>query len=746
MTRADNNPLSSRQGTAEWIVERRRWIMLVWTAAALALLPLAPRAASHLQSGDGRAEGSESARVDQELRTRFGSPFANSALLVIDGIPVTDSSGKTALGEIVDVVNRVPDVIRVRSYLNAGSSEYLLPNGTFLVAGLETDSLRPHGAITALRAATSDAQDRLRARFPGATLDWTGAIAFDYDVQRMSATDAAAAERRVLPVTLILLVIVFGSVAAALLPVGAGAFAIGMSLGVVVLISRYWTLTALTQNVISMIGLGLGIDYALLLTSRFREGMGRGLTARAAALEAAHHGGHTVLLSGMAVVIGFAALLIVPAVELRSIATGGILVVTVSMLIATTLLPGVLAMLGPRIEVGRLWRRAPSNASAVRWQRWGRWIMAHPYAVLLVAGAPLVALAWQARRLSTDLPSGAWLPAQMESMRGATALERMGRVGMVQTMRVVVELPTTSVATTEAGWQGVYALSKAVLADPRVASVSSLPLVFDSRHPNAVLLTFLPADVRAHFMSRDDRLALIEIVPAEREKPSDLIRYVRELRKADVARMTGIPAARLRVGGIPAANADYQDAIGGSAVRVIALIVGCTFLALLVGFRSPLVAAKAVLLNLLSVGAAMGAAVLVFQDGHGAQLIGLAAPVDGLFPAVPIIVFCIVFGLSMDYEVFLVSRVAECVDTGMPDDEALVEGLSRTAGVITSAAAVMVVVFAGFALSDFLIVKILGFALATAVLLDATLVRMAVGPALLRLAGRWNWWPRIRAR
>jgi RND superfamily putative drug exporter len=174
---------------------------------------------------------------------------------------------------------------------------------------------------------------------------------------------------------------------------------------------------------------------------------------------------------------------------------------------------------------------------------------------------------------------------------------------------------------------------------------------------------------------------------------------------------------------------------------VVALVIGGSFLALLVGFRSVLVPLKAMALNLLSVAAAFGVAVLVFQDGHGVTLLGLPGPIDGLFPAVPLLVFCLVFGFSMDYEVFLVARVAEAARRGADDETAVADGLARTGGVITSAAAIMVVVFSAFALSEFLLIKILGFTLAAAIFIDATFVRMAVGPALLRLAGRWNWWP-----
>ena len=222
------------------------------------------------------------------------------------------------------------------------------------------------------------------------------------------------------------------------------------------------------------------------------------------------------------------------------------------------------------------------------------------------------------------------------------------------------------------------------------------------------------------------------------------MRLVREVRGIDTSRYSAGGETRLLVGGLPANNADYQDAVGGSAKNVIVVIVAGSILALMLGFKSVLCAVKAVALNLLSVAAAMGATVIVFQYGYGAELLGVAEPLDGLFPAVPIIVFCVVYGLSMDYEVFLLSRVAESVSAGTSNDDAIVNGLARTGSIITSAALVMIIVFAGFALGDFLIVKILGFALATAIVIDATAVRMAIGPALMKLGGKWNWWPGIR--
>jgi RND superfamily putative drug exporter len=256
-----------------------------------------------------------------------------------------------------------------------------------------------------------------------------------------------------------------------------------------------------------------------------------------------------------------------------------------------------------------------------------------------------------------------------------------------------------------------------------------------------MLTSLVPADVRRSFVSRDQRAAVLEILPRSAADFPAVTQLVRDVRASNLAATAQLPGTRISVGGMPAFNADYEDAINQRMPLVIGLVLGGTLLALLVGFRSVLIPLKALALNLLSVAAALGAVVLVFQDGYGIRLVGLDAGMGSLFPALPALVFCIVFGLSMDYEVFLVARVAEARKAGASETDAIADGLARTGGMITSAAAIMIIVFAAFMLGDFLMIKVLGFALATAVLLDATVVRMAIGPALLRLAGKWNWWP-----
>jgi RND superfamily putative drug exporter len=221
----------------------------------------------------------------------------------------------------------------------------------------------------------------------------------------------------------------------------------------------------------------------------------------------------------------------------------------------------------------------------------------------------------------------------------------------------------------------------------------------------------------------------------------DAVRLVREIRAENLQAITGIAGAHLEVGGLPGFNADYEDAIRSALVPVIASIICATLLVLSLAFRSVLIPIKAVALNLLSVAAAYGAVAIVFQHELGARLVGLPRPMHGGFPILPIVVFCIVFGLSMDYEVFIVARIADGRRAGLADGAALVEGLASTGRVVTFAASIMVLVFGAFGFGDFVLIKILGFALGVAVFLDASVIRTAVGPALIRLAGRWNWWP-----
>jgi RND superfamily putative drug exporter len=497
----------------------------------------------------------------------------------------------------------------------------------------------------------------------------------------------------------------------------------------------------------TMVGLGLGIDYALLMVNRFREAMAEGYDPGCAADIAARQAGRTLIISATTVAIGFSALLAVPISELRSIGIAGLLVTAFSVMLCTFILPWLLGLLGHRIDAARV--RLPGRRSKTparlcaaneRWVWWGSIITRRSWTALLVAGTPLLILAYQARRISPGIPGHNALPAAAESVQALHTLQAMGRSGIVQSLRVVLELPPQSPPRSPAGWLAVSRLTKRFQSDPRAEEVLSLPALTEMADtPDAV--NDVPEAIRKSFLRSDGRATLIELLPTATLSPNEQIQWVRDVRSSDVAAMTGVPGAVLRVGGVPALDADYDSMVREQLPRVALVVVLGSLVALLIGLRSLFAAVKAVLLNLLSVGASFGALVVVFQQGHGCKLFGLDGPTGSVYPIVPILSFAIVFGLSMDYEVFLVTRVLEERRSGLSERSAVIEGLARTAGLITSAAAIMIAVFAAFTVGSFLVIQMLGFTLAVAVFLDATVVRMVVGPALLQLAGDWNWWP-----
>jgi len=736
--------LTILRDTMNLVNVRRFWLAGIVLAAVLALLPFSFHAERHLETAT-RIEGSEAGKVPQELATRFRSPFVDRVVLVIQGLPPADSEeGEQALATIEERLQKESGVSGVVSYLDFRDPIFLgKGGGTFILVGLTSNGGPVEALVPKLHELDNSLQDQLRGRYPAVKLELTGETPLNFDIRKASADDVRRAESLAIPATLALLLVAFGSLVAALIPVAVGQLAIATALAIAGFLAMHWHLSILVQNLATMLGLGLGIDYALLMVSRFREAIAAEQNGPKASAIAARQAGRTLLISASTVAIGFLTLLTVPITEVRSIGLSGVLVAGMSVLLANTLVPALLAALGARINAGRLpfiasWDEHRAARKENRWRKWGRVIVAHPWLAILLAGAPLVLLASQAARLDTNVPRGDWLPSAAESVRALHTLEKMDRVGIVYSLRVILELPTDSIAQTDAGWNALDRFSKRLASDPRSDRVISLTTVAESDRSG---LGNLSRDTHRTFLSRDERAALVEILPATSVSLNDQVNWVRELRKAGAVALTGVPGATLRVGGIPALTADYQTIVRERFVSVIALVVGGTLIALLAGFRSLFAAVKAIALNLLSVAASFGALVLVFQDGHGVRFLGVPEGTVSIFPIVPIVAFAIVFGLSMDYEVFLVARVLEERRRGLSEMEAIPEGMARTAGLITSAAAIMIVVFAAFTFGNFLVIKMLGFTLAVAVFIDATLVRIVIGPALLRVAGDWNWWP-----
>src|SRR5882757_8065047 len=740
--------LKSGSGAAR----RRFWLAMSGFVMALTLMPFSYKVERRLETA-AHIKGGESEKVDKELAQRFQSPYAHRLVVVISGIPDPDSAESAdALSFLTSSLRSVSGVSGAISSLDWPDPLFTGKNGgALIIVGSNHPAKAVEALVPILRAKADWMEGQLRSQYPNIKLEITGETPLTFDLRKVSADDVKHAEERAMPVTLLLLLLAFGSLVAALLPLGIGVLSISMALGAAALLAHYLHLSILVQNLATMLGLGLGIDYALLIVSRFREALAEGNDPGHAADIAAVQAGRTLIISATTVAIGFSALLTVPISELRSIGIAGLLVTVLSVILCTSILPWVLGLLGHRIDAARVRRRGKQSETPIktpdslcapseRWVRWGSIITRRPWTALLVAGIPLLVLALQTRRISPGIPDHDSLPPTAESVRALHTLQDMGRSGIVQSLRVILELPPESRPLSPAGWVAVSRLTERFQSDPRAQEVLSLAtLTGMSDTPGA--LGDVPEAIRQSFLRSDGQATLIELLPTATLSPNEQIRWVREVRSSDAAAMTGVPGAVLRVGGIPALDADYGSVVKERLPGVVLYVVLGSLLALLIGLRSLFAAVKAILLNLLSVVASFGALVLVFQVGHGSKLFGLDGPTGSVYPIVQILSFAIVFGLSMDYEVFLVARVLEERRRGLCERSAVIEGLARTAGLITSAAAIMIAVFSAFTVGGFLVVQMLGFTLAVAVFIDATVVRMIVGPALLKLAGDWNWWP-----
>jgi len=737
---------SSKTGSGA--ARRRFWLAMSGFVLALVLVPFSYKVERRLETAV-HIKGGESEKVDLELAQRFQSPYAQRLVLVISGIPNLDSAkGADVLTFLTSSLRNVRGVAGVVSSLDWPDPLFTGNNGGgLIIVGLDPHGKNVEALVPQLRTKADWMEGQLRSQYPNIKLEITGETPLNFDLRKVSADDVRHAEERAMPVTLLLLLLAFGSLVAALLPLGIGILSISMAMGAAALLVHYLHLSILVQNVATMLGLGLGIDYALLMVSRFREALAEGCDPGCAADIAAGQAGRTLIISATTVAIGFSALLTVPISELRSIGIAGLLVTVLSVMLCTSILPWVLGLVGHRINFARVPLPArrfktPDSlcAASERWVRWGCMITRRPWIALLVAGIPLLILAFQGRKISPGVPGRDSLPKTAESVQALHTLQGMGRSGIVESLRVVLELPPQSPPLSPAGWLAVSRLTKHFQSDPRAEEVVSLPTL-TGMADTADAVDDVPEAIRKSFLRSDGHATLIELLPNATVSPNEEMRWVREVRSSDVSAITGVPGAVLRVGGIPALNADYDSLVKERLPKVVLGVVLGSLLTLLIGLRSLFAAVKAILLNLFSVGAAFGALVLVFQEGHGSRLFGLHGPTGTVFPIVPILSFAIVFGLSMDYEVFLVARVLEERRRGLSESSAVIEGMARTAGLITSAAAIMIAVFTAFTFGSFVVVQMLGFTLAVAVLIDATVVRMVIGPALLQLAGDWNWWP-----
>ena len=750
--------LTQRRSLAEAVtglLGRRRWAVLVVWALVLAVAGvLGGDLSKQVTPGGWSVPGSESAQAAAAVRDGFLARGATTVTLVVQDHWYTADQPEFAE--------------RVRSVMaDLTGRRELAVTGSYGWATLSEDARAPflgpdrRTEITLLSLGLEDGpaarvlpevQQQLVDRYSdqGLRVALVSPAAFRGELTKLSEDGLASAELVTLPLVALLLLLLYRSLVAALVSLVVAVTAVVVAIGVLAVVARWVELSVFVRSAVTMLGLGVGVDYALFVISRFSTELAGGATTRRAVATTLRTSGETVLSSALVVVLAMATLFLVPLGAIRSIALGAIVVVALAALTSVLVLPTLLLLLGPRIQALRIplpRRRAGSSGG---WESFTRRIMRRPATVLAVSLVLLLALAWPVLQLHVFTADARILPTSSPVRQGYDLVQREFGIGATAPMTVVVSSPTLLAASGVD--DDLINLEEHLERLPQVASVgSALPLLAQVR-PDAPLtalapevLSGMPSDVKqtvSHFVADDQERIAMDVVPKD-TAANDSTRNLLEQVRAEARRALAGSGLSVVVGGQTAEGVDSNRAITDRLPVALALMLGVIFVVLLGTFHSLLLPLKAIVVNLLSAGAAFGVLVLVFQRGVGAGLLGVE-PSRDLQNIVPVLLLALLFSLSTDYEIFLLSRVREeWLATG-DGTASVARGVARTGPLITGAAVLMVAVFGAFTLTASLPLRQLGLGLAVAIALDATVIRLLVVPASMCLLGAWNWWPGCR--
>jgi RND superfamily putative drug exporter len=698
------------------LFRHRRLILLAAALLALGLAAVAAGAMSVLVLSRWEAPGSESVRVQELLERDHGTGNANLVLLV-SGV-IDDPSVAAAANAVATELRAEEAVLDVWSYWSRGGDPTMRDadgRHALILAHVTGDatSARLHIRERILPAYTRDT-GLIR-------VDVGGAEAVSSQVSQQATRDFLRAELLIVPVMIVLLIALYRRVRLALLTLGVGLFAVIGTLAGLRLLAGVTEVATFAANITLVMGIGLGIDYSLFVIARFREELTTGAPVPAAISDTVRTAGRTVVFSGLTVAASLSALLLFPFAFLRSFAYAGILVVTLAVLGALTILPAALAILGPRA----LRRRPPPPREDGLWSRLGAHVMRRP--ILFTAFGLLIVgvLAAPALGLRLGLPDDRVLPPTASTRQTYDVMRDVLPTEPQDALHII----------TTAADSGGYAA--AISRVPGIAQVNSAAGVFVAgtrTGPAPIGLTETrTAPAPAPTGSTGTRL---EAVPTrEALSGTDTPALV-----AAVRAVPPPPGGTVQVGGYPAELTDFRAMLTDRIPLVAAVLLAISFAVLFAMSRSLLIPVKATILNLLSLAVMFGVLVTVFQNGFLADVLGFT-PIGTLDPAFPILMFCVTYGLSMDYEVFLLSRIKERYDATGDNTRAVLDGLQRSAPLVTAAATILAVSFALYATGDVMYLQMVGVGTAVAILVDATVIRAILVPALMRLAGPANWWP-----
>jgi uncharacterized membrane protein YdfJ with MMPL/SSD domain len=711
-TKPPNN-LAARMGrwsASHWKTAVCGWLVFVVVAFALG------NVVGKTMLDEADAVGGEAGRAQRTLADAgFEEPVSEVVLIESERLTVTAPEFRRAIGDVARRLRALPHVENVRSPLDADARGQISVDrrSTLVQFEIGGDPAHAKDRVQPILAAVAD----LQRRYAGFFIGEVGSASFERAAVETLDEDFVRAELLAIPATLIVLLIAFGALVAAGLPVLLGISAVLGSLGLSAVISHAIPASSATQSVILLVGLAVGVDYALFYLKREREERAAGRDTRAALLRTAATSGEAVLISGATVIVALAGMLLAGTKEFQSIAIGTIVVVAVAMAGSLSVLPALMSRLGDRVEKGRiplLGRRRRSDGAESR--LWGAVLertLRRPLLSMIAATAVLVALAVPAFGLETKLLSGRDLPRS---------------IPVVKTYdRVQDAFPGTTTPAV------VVVTAKDVDAAPVRQALARL-----RRRALATGVMTEPVHVA---VNPSRTIARVDIPIASADSRTETAYAALETLRNDVVPSTvgAVPGVSVAVTGETAANKDFNSLMAARLPIVFVFVLGLAFILLLATFRSIVIPIKAIVLNLLSVGASYGILVLVFQHSWAEGALGFESN-GGIAAWLPLFLFVLLFGLSMDYHVFILSRVKELVDGGLPTEEAVARAIRSTAGTVTSASLVMVAVFAIFATLRQLDLKQAGFGLAVAIFLDATIIRGVLLPASMKLLAEWNWY------
>jgi len=714
-------------------VTRYPWPVLVaWLVIAALAAPFASRAPAAMTPNPGSLKDAESTHVSRILEERFGERDNSPILLVTHSThPASDARFQAAYERLMTRLQALPGVKRTTRY-DAPNVYGTVSEDRRTTLSVLQIHVEDKSTLRAIRDLTSREQGDLTVRV-------TGGQPIAEDFTTFAEHDTKRSELAALPLTALVLFIVFGALVATGLPLLTGLLSITVALAGVYGLTQVTEVSTFAQSVITMLGLGAGIDYALLMVNRFREELARPelQTLRHPAAEAARRtiltAGRSVVFSGLTVAIAMAALVIPPLAFVRGMGMGGVLVVLLTVATSITALPAVLALLGERVNAPRLLRVTwtQNTAASHVWSTLARRVITRPWLAVLTSSAFLILLALPALDMRLGYAGARGLTPGVESRDALEDVEKLGAGGLLSSFEVILDLQGRPYdAETRARFRDTVRELEAL---PGVQAVIS-PFARSGQATNGGTLEDL-VTITNRTVSRDRRYLRVTVLPERALHAEDIDAFTARLRRS--LDRQNVPYL---LGGAPVGQREFTRALVNATPLAVAAVFAGTFLLLAFAFRSIVIPLKSILMNTLTVGAAYGIVTLVVQQGFLGSLIGIPHDVGVLDSSLPLILFAVLFGLSMDYEIFLLSRVQEEHLRGLSNDEAVVQAVGYTGRIITSAALIMFIVFCAFIGGRVVASKSIGLGLAVAVALDATLVRLVLVPGFLKLAGRWNWW------